>query len=569
MRSIQFKNLILIIILFLPVVGSGQGYRTCWLILTDKDGVTFDPYTYFDSKAIDRRNKGNIPLADYTDFPVRQDYLDQIASITDSIVYVSRWLNAIIIKEAIQDLGKYSDLPFVQEIWYDGDDGPGHIAEFNIKKDDAEEGFKIDETKSIYLKAQVERMKGSSFKIAGIDGTGVRVAIFDIGFKSYKTNPAFEHIRQHNKIIKTWDFAHNKEDVDGHHSHGCQVLSCIAGLVPESDHQIGLATGSEFLLAITEKRTENFKEEVNWLAAAEWADKNGADIINSSLGYTYHRYFRYNMDGKTSFVSRAALIASNKGILVVNSAGNDGSNPLWMNIGAPADVEEVLSVGGISPSTGYHVDFSSFGPTWDRRMKPNVTAYGEVIGSGPRGYSETQGTSFSSPLVAGFAACVLQLHPEWKRQDLFEAIQRSADIYPYFDYAHGYGVPQADFFTDTVIGINSNAGLNVTDHGKYYLIEIDSNFKQVNNGNILSHNKERYFISEPGFIYYHIENEKGYLDRYAVIDPLERGIKSHYWMGFGESDEELRIYKSDYSKPFILRVYYKGQLIDFQCNDQK
>ena len=165
--------------------------------------------------------------------------------------------------------------------------------------------------------------------------------------------------------------------------------------------------GAEFLLARTEIDPEPFKEEVWWAQGAEWADKNGADIINSSLGYGKDRHWTRDMDG-TSYVAKAANKAVEKGILICNSAGNEGSDSRWMTIITPADAENVLCVGGINASLEYyqHISFSSYGPTADKRRKPDVVAFGHAKVANPSGgFTEADGTSFASPLTAGFCAC--------------------------------------------------------------------------------------------------------------------------------------------------------------------
>jgi len=208
---------------------------------------------------------------------------------------------------------------------------------------------------------------------------------------------------------------------------------------------LGMAPAAEYLLARTERmHREVYAEELDWLAAVEWADRNGADIINSSLGYTTRRYFPEQMNGRTSLVARAADLAARKGMLVVNAAGNDGDNEDWRTIGTPADADSVLAVGGVNPDTGLHLDFSAYGPTADRRLKPNVAAFGTVLAAAPGGYARIDGTSFASPLVAGFAACAWQLQRTLPVMALFQQLQAAASLYPYYDYAHGYGIPQAE-----------------------------------------------------------------------------------------------------------------------------
>ena len=233
----------------------------------------------------------------------------------------------------------------------------------------------------------------------------------------------------------THDFLKNQESVYHGGSHGGEVLSCLAGRLPDGTC-LGLAPGAAFLLARTEQMfRERYAEEEAWLAAAEWADRNGADIINSSLGYTTGRYFPEQMNGRTSLVARAAELAVRKGILVVNAAGNDGDDDEWRTVGTPADGDSVLAAGGLDPDTYLHSDFSSYGPAAGRRLKPNLAAFGTVLAAGPGGYERIEGTSFSSPLLAGFAACAWQHERGLTVMQLFARLQLAGDLYPYYDYA--------------------------------------------------------------------------------------------------------------------------------------
>jgi len=284
------------------------------------------------------------------------------------------------------------------------------------------------------------------------------------------------------------------------------VLSCIAG-IQKNGKMLGLATGAEFLLARTEVETEPKKEEFWWLQAVEWADKNGADIINSSLGYGIDRYNYKDMDGQTTLVSKAANMAAAKGILVCNAAGNEGSRKSWIGIIAPADADSVLTVGGINPNlTNFKkTSFSSYGPTADGRMKPNVVAYGSANVAKPseNKYTTAQGTSFSSPLIAGFAACAWQTNRNLTAMELKSEIEKSASLYPYFDYAYGYGVPQASYFTEN----QQN--------------EVEKTFEITSNDNsifITVFVEKLNFLEKPHYLFYNIQNEDGTLDYYTQIN---------------------------------------------------
>lgn len=406
-----------------------------WVYLGDKDGVSFDPYSFFDPKAISRRVQHQFDLNHIEDLPVRADYIKSVSGLVDTVIYASRWFNALGVwaaEDQIVEVGKLSFVIDIEKI--ESNAFPASTFSMNL-----------DSEPDPFVESQTSHLGGGIFREHGVNGKGVRIAILDAGFPGVNTHEMFEHIREDGRILKTWDFTSGNQNVYLANQHGANVLSCIAGIY--DGQYYGLAPEAEFLLARTEVRKEPFSEEIYWEAAMEWADQNGADIINSSLGYTHHRYFPEQMDGRTAFVSRAAVKAARRGILVVNAAGNEGDGS-WKRIGAPADADSILTVGGINPNTGYHTSFSSYGPTSDFRLKPNVSAFGHVMAAGKADIDKTQGTSFSSPLVAGFAACVKQLSPGLTNMQLLYIIQESASLYPYYDYAHGYGIPQANFFFD-------------------------------------------------------------------------------------------------------------------------
>ncbi len=493
-RSLRLRTLLTLFALSLAFTTQAQYY---WVYLKDKAGVEFDAYTYFDPHAIQRKIRHGVPVDAFTDYPVKQEYIEGIARIADSVGYASRWFNAVAVVAGEHALRKIEALPYVDRWEPSYASMPGTLASA---------GFDtlLSDGKVEHMNRQVATLGLDLWREAGIDGTGIRIAVFDGGFPTYKANPAFAHLHDGKQILHTWDFPRNRECVDAGISHGTMVLSCIGGMI--SNKPVGLATGASFLLAITEVRTEPFKEEQNWLAAAEWADKYGADIINSSLGYTDKRYFNYNMDGKTTFVTRAANMAASKGILVVNAAGNEGIGA-WKVIGAPADADSVLSVGGLLPETMLHTSFSSYGPTFDKRMKPNVVAFGHVVAAGKKKMVNTQGTSFSSPLVAGFAACAWQTDRSMNNMQIFHKIEESGHLYPYFDYAHGFGIPQASAFLDSIPKkpAEPSFNLNVNQSG-----EVSIEVFETSSG----------WIKQPtdSYLYLHVRDSSGVLQKYKVFE---------------------------------------------------
>ena len=436
------KTLLLAIMILLTAAGMAQE-KCYWVFFTDKNDTHFDPYTYFDAKAIARYQQCGADLYDLSNYPLNSYYVSTVGGYSEEVFGESRWLNALGVTASPDNAQLISQLPFVarvQEIETE-DMVPASI---NL---DENENINIESENSV-LSDQLIRFGGQYFIDNSINGKGLRICVMDGGFPKVNTHPAFKHLRDNHQILKTYNFPNKKEDVYGWSTHGTMVLSCIAG-IKEDGQLLGLATGAEFLLARTEIDPEPFKEEVWWAQGAEWADKNGADIINSSLGYGKDRHWTKDMDG-TSYVAKAAQKAAEKGMLICNSAGNEGDDSRWMTIITPSDAENVLCVGGIDASLEdyRHISFSSYGPTADKRKKPNVVAFGEAQVANPSGgFTSAFGTSFSSPLTAGFCACAWQTKRDLTAMQMKAEIEKSADLYPYFDYAYGYGVPQAAYFT--------------------------------------------------------------------------------------------------------------------------
>ena len=522
------KTTIIIYVLLCMVSLQTNAQDKYWIFLTDKNNVEFNPLEYFDNKAINRRIKNNIPLKDSTDFPLRKDYLLIISKNTEKINAKSRWFNAVSVianKKQIDILKTFSFVKKIEQYVY-----TKSLSSYLFDS-------LITENEKKLIKTQVDRMEGNLFFKKGITGKGIRIAVFDAGFPSVDKNPVFKHLIENNKIIKTWDFVRKKENVFAYNPHGTMVLSCIAGKL--NNHRFGLALDAEFLLARTEVVTEKFSEEENWLEAAEWADKNGADIINSSLAYTYHRYHTFEMDGTTSLVSKAANMASKKGILVINAMGNDG-NKDWKILATPADVENVLSVGAINPNTNYHAAYSSFGPTSRYKMKPNVVSVGKVIAASKNKFKKVRGTSFAAPLIAGFAACALQNDTSLTNMQLFKKIQEAADLYPYYDYAHGYGVPQASKILTPIKSASANKTFEFEKKGNEINIIINKEYiktKGFNNSN---------------YLYYHIENSDGILEQYFLIDVYQK--------------KAATINLKEYDLDIIIRAHYKGYTLEYKVN---
>ena len=441
--------------------------EVCWVFFTDKANTTFDPYSYFDAKAIERYRLNHADLYDSTNFPLNAQYCESVANLSDEVVGESRWLNAMAVVADENAIAKIQRLPFVRAVLpiememrlagHDKDtthrtdnDLTSQTNNNTTRRTDNDSTLQTDSVNyKAGLTGQLLRMQGELFRKNGIDGRGIRIAVLDGGFNRADSHFAFKHLRDSNRIIATWNFQKKKADVYKWDEHGTYVLSCITGIIDTM--QLGLATGSEFLLARTGTETGTKKKNVVWwIQALEWADKNGADIINCSQSYDIF-YNVKEMDGNST-VAKAANMAASKGMLLCVAAGNEGADDDWKIIGTPADADSVLTVGGITDYWLYeHSYHSSYGPTVDGRLKPNVCNFFYVRTAdveNDSAYSRKQGTSFSAPITTGFAACAWQLRRDLTAMQLKAEIEKSADLYPYYDYALGYGVPQASYFTE-------------------------------------------------------------------------------------------------------------------------
>jgi hypothetical protein len=319
---------------------------------------------------------------------------------------------------------------------------------------------------------QVSMLRGDLMHNAGYTGQGMIIAVLDAGFSNANNIAPLDSLFATGKILSTWDFVDNEQDVFDDDAHGSMVLSVIGGNSP--GELIGTAPHASFHLLRSENApAEAIIEEYNWASAAEYADSVGAHIINSSLGYTVfdnpaqnHSYG--NLDGNTTPISIAADIAASKGMVVCNSAGNEG-NGSWFHISAPADADSILAVGAVDASENI-VGFSGKGPSYDGRVKPDVAAqgFGTIVadpwnGTGVFGAS---GTSFSSPLMAGMVASLWQCSPNSSSQAIINAIRQSGSQFNNPDSLMGHGIP------DFVVACMMLSGLNpelVNNNGAIYI----------------------------------------------------------------------------------------------------
>ena len=292
------KKLFLICLMGLLAMTAVAQEKSYWVFFTDKNDTQFDPYTYFDAKAIARYQQCGADLYNLSNYPLNDGYVNTVEGYSIELFGASRWLNAVGVTATEENALLIEQLPFVAKVQEMA--GSGILAAVTQPRPDETSNASLDKALPFLngegdpdeiLTDQLKRFGGQHFIDHGIDGKGLRICVMDGGFPKVDTHPAFKHLRDNHQILKTYNFPNKREDVYGWSTHGTMVLSCIAGL-NEQGQKLGLATGAEFLLARTEIDPEPFKEEIWWAQGAEWADKNGADIINSSLGYGKDRHWK-------------------------------------------------------------------------------------------------------------------------------------------------------------------------------------------------------------------------------------------------------------------------------------
>jgi serine protease AprX len=423
-----------------------------WIYFTDKGIKTTEEYitaTKLSANRISERSmkrralRGISPSLDFSDLPVKGEYIEKVETYGVKIRNISRWLNAVSVMGNKDQIERIQDLSFVKAIQ--------KVTRFTRSKPSIEEKTyksfgKIQKDQALSYGesyAQLAQISVPVLHSVGYNGKGVLITILDTGF--WLHHPAFDSIMNSGRLVATWDFIHGDSDVedqnDQQRSHGTSVWSAVGGFV--NDTLIGCAYGADFALAKTEQvDSEVVSEEDNWVAGAEWADSIGADVLSSSLGYN-DWYTYQDMDGKTALCTIAADMAVSKGIVVTNCAGNERMNE-WHYILAPADGFGVIAAGAVDLS-GNIAGFSSMGPTYDGRIKPDVDACGVMTycASSYGGYVYSGGTSLATPLVAGICALLLEVHPSWNPADVREALWNTASQAENPDNSMGYGIANA------------------------------------------------------------------------------------------------------------------------------
>jgi subtilisin family serine protease len=453
------RILILAFIIISGTLVQGQTYRYI-IQLRDKIDTQYslsNPRAYLSAKAIERRAKQHIPV-DSTDLPVSAYYLQRIRENRNiTILNVSKWLNQVLIETDPSSWLRVRAMRWVKNGF--GVDDPNDHGP--VSKSIPEEPVRMgvppgQSARTTAVTAlnygstfnQIHIHEGEYLHNLGFTGKGITIAILDAGFKSYKTNPVFDSVRLQGRVLGERDFVTNDGSVNEDDAHGAYCFSIIASNKPGT--LVGSGPHASFWLLRTENTAGEFPVELqNWAVAAEFADSVGADMISCSLGYADGftdpaNNIPYAMrDGNTSIATIAADLAAKKGILVVNSAGNNGNfADDYKYVSCPADGDSVLTVGATDVN-GNIASFSSWGPNGAGKLKPNIVSVGQatVLANTLGNVSTGVGTSFACPNAAGLIACLWQAFPEFTNMEVIDAVQKSASKYANPDFRFGYGIP--------------------------------------------------------------------------------------------------------------------------------
>jgi len=481
------KKIFLLFVIFLSQNIFSQ--EDAWVYFTDKPNAQFyldNPLEMLSQRAIDRRVAQNISL-DITDVPIYQPYLDELANQSGiEIKAKSKWFNCAHVRGSVESINSLLTLSFVQSVFFaDKSLNSSSRLSFSKKKFkpvnkqmDVQVDFNYGTSAN-----QIQMLNGNLLHQQGYTGSGKIIAVMDAGFPEVDVISPFQRIRDNNQILGGYNFVDRNEDFYTRNSHGTMVLSTMAGYV---DNQlVGTAPDAQYYLFITEDtNSENPVEESNWVEAAEVADSLGVDVINTSLGYfeydnPNYSYTYEDLNGTTAFMSRGADMAFSKGMICVTSAGNSGgsSNPY---VAVPAEANHNLAVGAVKGDETY-ASFSSVGPTFDNRIKPDVMAKGQnaTVSSTTGVITTANGTSFAGPIMAGMVASFWQSVPQLTNQQVVDFVKQSADRFSNPDEFYGYGIPDFNLALQ-------NALLSLPDNQKQYYFVYPNPFSE--NLNVINPN---------------------------------------------------------------------------------
>ena len=421
-----------------------------WVQFTDKANSPYsidNPEAFLSQRALQRRANQGIGIDEY-DLPVNPQYLQAVASCGAELINPSKWLNGVSVHVTNPSvIDAINALDFVEVV---------RNCPNNPKAQERKERWLANEMKPVEgnrgmhgfyggAELQVTQLNVNLLHDLGYDGTGVVIAVLDGGFEGTPSHTCFNNMRQEGRLLGVRDFVYGSETVYSQSTHGTSCLSTMAAYEP--NEMVGTAPKASYYLFHTEDgRSENIVEEYNWVSGAEYADSLGVDICSTSLGYIDfdmsqwdHPFAHY--DGRTAPMTIGSEIAASRGMICVTSAGNEGDGVC--TLGIPGDAEHILTIGAVDGS-GNRAWFSSVGPTYDGRIKPDVMAMGEgtyVATNGWWPYYNGDGTSFSCPVMAGAVACLRQAYPNATVQEICDVVRSCGNRADNPDSKYGYGIP--------------------------------------------------------------------------------------------------------------------------------
>lgn len=527
---------LLLLTLVVSVISQAQiATNIYWVQFTDKANSPYsidNPEAYLSQRALDRRARLGIEIDEY-DIPVNPQYLQAVADCGAQLLNPSKWLNGVSIYTSSSSvIDAINALDFVEVVR----NCENHPEAQRNKEIWLANEMKVSGSpvvaRDFYGGAhdQVFQLRVNELHDMGYDGTGVVIAVLDGGFVGTDTHHCFDNMREEGRLLGVRDFVYGSESVYSQSTHGTSCLSTIAAYDPQN--MVGTAPKASFYLFHTEDgEGENIVEEYNWVSAAEYADSLGVDVCTTSLGYIDFDMPQWDhpiehYDGHTAPMTIGAEIAASRGILCTNSAGNEGDG--YCTLGIPADAEHILTIGAVN-TAGERAYFSSVGPTYDGRIKPDVMAVGQgtYVASGYPWYGDYyngDGTSFSNPVLAGAVACLRQARPDASVQEICDAIRSAGNYANNPDNYYGYGIPDFVMALDLLpLHVDTFMQQN----------EIIAVFPNPSKGNV------------------HIQMNEGYQAEIKVYDMMGRHLTSYHFNGLNHTSIEQFLNSLDNGVYFI------------------
>ncbi len=445
----------------------GYSQEDAWVYFNDKPNALAQlntPSDFLTQRALDRRTNQGIALNE-NDVPIHQPYIDGITAANGiTVLAKSKWLNCLHVQGSVDDINALTLLPYVNNVQFADTSlnskkpTPRTITPVN-KQMDVLTNFNYGNSAN-----QIQMLNGHLLHQANYTGTGMIIAVLDSGFINVNSTAPFQRLFDNNLILGGYNFVSRDTNVYSLHNHGTMTLSCMGGYV--DGELVGTAPDAQYYLFVTEDVTqESPVEESYWVEAAEEADRLGTDVISTSLGYyqfdnpNYGHYYP-EFTGNAAFASKGANIAFSKGIVVVASAGNSGTSAEPYNhIAVPAEALNVIAVGAVKADETYAA-FSSVGPSFDGRIKPDLMAKGQsaTVANTSGTIQAASGTSFSCPILAGMITSFWGAVPNLTNQQIVDFVKQSADRFANPTNQYGYGIPDFQSALDmALLSVNDDS----------------------------------------------------------------------------------------------------------------